>query len=134
MKHRRITLSCLIAVFLVVGLATTANAATLSLVPSKTSIERGETFTLDIVIDDPTGVAGCAFTLTYPTDRLIAPDPQAEGEVVGITSTFFQNFNSTRMHRENTSTLGEILFSGANINPSTGGAPWTVANMIVFRL
>jgi hypothetical protein len=134
MKHRRITLSCLIAVFLVVGLATTANAATLSLVPSKTSIERGETFTLDIVIDDPTGVAGCAFTLTYPTDRLIAPDPQAEGEVVGITSTFFQNFNSTRMHRENTSTLGEILFSGANINPSTGGAPWTVANMIVFTV
>jgi hypothetical protein len=117
-----------------VGLATTASAATISLVPSENAPDQGETFTLDIVIDDPTGVAGCAFTLNYPADRLIAPDPQAEGQVAGITSTFFLNSNSTRMHRENTSTSGKILFSGANINTSTGGAPWTLTNMILFTI
>lgn len=123
-----------VVLLLAVGLATTANAATLSLVPSETSPDRGETFQLDIVIDDPTGVAGCAFTLTYPADRLIAPDPDPAGEVVGITSTFFQIFNSTRMHRENTSSSGKILFSGVNINPTNGGAPFTAANMMLFSI
>jgi hypothetical protein len=124
----------LIVVLLLGGLSTAAGAATLALVPSKTSAERGETFQLDIVLDDPTGVAGCAFTLTYPADRLIAPDPDLAGEVAGITSTFFQNFYQTRMHRENASNTGKIIFSGANINASTGGAPWTAANMILFSI
>jgi len=123
-----------VVLLLAVGLATTAGAATLSLVPSETSPDRGEIFQLDIVIDDPTGVAGCAFTLTYPADRLIAPDPDPAGQVAGITSTFFQIFHSTRMHRENTSSSGKILFSGANISESTGGAPWTAANMILFSI
>jgi len=134
MKYRPTILAWLFASIFMVGLATTASAATISLVPSENAPDRGETFTLDIVIDDPTGVAGCAFTLNYPADRLIAPDPQAEGQVAGITSTFFLNFNSTRMHRENTSTSGKILFSGANINTSTGGAPWTLTNMILFTI
>ena len=51
MKYRGTTVVWLVAIMLVVGLATTTSAATISLVPSENAPERGETITLDIVID-----------------------------------------------------------------------------------
>jgi Cohesin domain len=134
MEHRRISLALAVAVMFLLGFTAMAGAATLSLVPSKTSVAPGENFTLDIVIDNPTGIAGCAFTLTYPENIVEGPDPDSQGAVTGISSVFFQNFQSTRMHRENTETEGQILFSGANIHLTNGGAPYTTSNMTLFTI
>jgi len=128
MEHRRISLALLVAAAFWLSFAQLAGAATLSLVPSKTSVTPGENFTLDILIDNPTGVAGCAFTLIYPENVLEGPDPDSQGAVTDITSVF--TFQSTRMHRENAETEGQILFSGATIDLTTGGAPYTTPKIL----
>jgi hypothetical protein len=136
MKYRGTTVVWLVAIMLVVGLATTTSAATLYLGTSKSTVIPGETFTVDIVLDDFEGkVAACALTLTYPIDKVDAPAGDSEGAVQGITSVFFQNFQGRRMHRENVdSGAGKILFSGANIG-NDGGPPYSSSDQrILFTI
>lgn len=60
---------CVLSVIFI-NLSATAEAANLSLVLSKSDLTMGETFILDIRIDDATSVAGCSFTLIYPKNLL----------------------------------------------------------------
>lgn len=97
---------------------------------AKTEFIRGEKFKLYIMANDLQGVAGCAFTLNYNSSILTAPVTDAEGvAATGITSLFPFTFVKTGhpdtgavTMRENSGTPGKILFSGASIDTSTGGA------------
>jgi hypothetical protein len=137
MKYRGTTVVWLVAIMFVVGLATTTSAATISLVPSENAPERGDTFTLDIVIDDATGVAGCALTLVYPEALL----DLANGSMP-VTTSFFDLFYDNREGADpaqaypwekNTQTAGKILLSGAYIDTVTGGGNYT-GSQILFTV
>src|SRR5512135_3141976 len=58
---------------------------------AKSFFSQGESLYLNIVVDNGAGIAGCAFTLTYPANTLIAPQISAEGLPVnpGEISSFF---------------------------------------------
>ncbi|MFH0731039.1 MAG: DUF4214 domain-containing protein [Pseudomonadota bacterium] len=113
---------CLISIG---GLLSPSFAAELTLVPKTPAVFESEAFSVDIVVDDAEGVAGCSVTLTYPSSVLeLASSP--------VTTTFFNAFVDNRAEadpssidpwRENSSNTGQIIFSGAYIdtNSSTGG-------------
>lgn len=109
-------------------------------VTQDTEFEEGEAFYVDIVLDDPTMVAGCAFTLTYDQAFFTAPTTSAEGvssEIWGtFPFTFVQGEVTTDTHRENNQVgEGKILFSGAAINEVTGGGKYgSVGEVTLFRV
>lgn len=137
MKHKRLTLACLLAIFMVFGMFSTALAYTLSLEATSngstpaSEFERGDNLFLNIVLDNATDVAGCAFTLNYDSDVLTAPVTTSEGESGDIDSLFpfiFVDEGTDKdTHRENSSVSGEIKFSGAAIDPNDGGGKYKSA-------
>ncbi|MDY6839402.1 MAG: hypothetical protein SWH78_15665 [Thermodesulfobacteriota bacterium] len=142
MKHRQFMLACLIVFLAVFGIFSFASAGyNLSLLATsdgstpKTGFQRGDDLYLHILLDDPTGVAGCAFTLMYPADVVNGPDTTAQGTPVtqgDIVSSFPFTYNSNHTHRENASESGKIYFSGAAINTPTGGSRYDSAQETVL--
>ncbi|MFH1965984.1 MAG: cohesin domain-containing protein [Acidobacteriota bacterium] len=141
MKRKGFVFVCLITLSLVFGLVSAASAYTLSLQATsdgstpKISFARGEDLYLNIVLDDAGGVAGCAFTVNYPTNVLIAPATSAEGMSNDITSIFPFTYDTTQTHRENSTTdAGKIYLAGAAINTTTGGAKYSSGEIVLFTI
>jgi len=142
MKHRRFMLACSISLFAVFGIFSFASAGcNLSLQATsdgstpKTEFQPGDDLYLNILLDDPTDVAGCVFTLMYPADVVTGPATTGEGTPVtpgDIVSSFPFTYDSTETHRENASESGKICFSGAAINTTTGGGIYASAQEIVL--
>ena len=142
MKHRQFMLACLIVFFAVFGIFSFASAGyNLSLLATsdgstpKTGFQPGDDLYLHILLDDPTGVAGCAFALMYPADVVNGPDTTAQGTPLtqgDIVSGFPFTYNSNDTHRENASESGKIYFSGAAINTLTGGSTYDSAQETVL--
>jgi hypothetical protein len=107
-------------------------------VTEKTQFQRGDNLYLNILLDNPTDVAGCAFTLNYPADALLAPATSSDGTPVTpseIVSSFPFTYESTDTHRENSSEPGKIYFSGAAINTTTGGGIYdSVGEIALFTV
>ena len=106
-----------------------------------TQFTRGQDLYLNIVADNAAGIAGCAFTLNYPTDVLTEPTTDAEGVSSGITSIFPFTFTNpdtqetTDTHRENSSESGKIYFAGAAIDTLDGGALYdSDADVVLFTI
>ena len=115
-----------------------ADAATLSLEADKTVASMGETISVNIVIDDATGVTGCSFTLAYPETVLELDTP-------ATATSFFPTFYDRRpgatttelpSWESNTQTLGVLLLNGAYINPSptTGGGGQYTGEKVLFTV
>lgn len=145
MKHQNLKIAAiLIGLALVFGLfAAPVQAQTygLSLATkdgsgnAKAEFIRGQKLYLHIIATELQGIAGCAFTLNYDSTILTAPVTDADGvAATGIISLFPFTFvkeghadNGAVTMRENSSTAGKILFSGASIDTSTGGAKYTAS-------
>jgi hypothetical protein len=107
----------------------------------KTAFAQNDDLYLNIVLDNVGGVAGCAFTLNYPTDVLTAPATTAEGTPVTageIISTFPFTYNTTDTHRANSSEPGKIYLSGAAIDTDgigpDGGAKYDSGGAVLFTV
>ena len=140
------------SICLTFGIPSIAQSYTLSLettsdgTTKKSVFLRGDALYLNIVVDDVTGIAGCAFTLTYPADSLTAPEISTEPSTLGlpvnsseITSffTFTQDNTTYQTHRENvniTGNVGKISFSGASIDTTTGGAKSGSGSTVLFKV
>jgi hypothetical protein len=135
MLYRIIIFTILAVALFLTALTTPANAVTFSLVPSNTSVARGGTLTLNINIDNATGVAACTFKLVYPEAVFdLATTP--------VTTTFFKSFSDNRPGADpaqthpwekNAETAGKIMLSGAYIDPNTGGAKYS-GNQTLFTI
>ncbi len=144
------SISFMFAFIFVWGLvfSTSAFAYTLSLQATedganpKTDFKQGEDLLLNIIIDDSTGLAGCAFTVLYDATHVTAPPTVAgTGNDAGtpvnagdITSIFPFAFGDQEMHRENSAETGKIYLSGATIDPSTGGAKPAQTDAVLFTI
>lgn len=115
-----------------------AQAATLSLQATSdgntvaTAFPVGGPLYLNVLVDDPTGIAGVAFTVTYDATYVTPPAINAEGlpdNAADVTSIFpfvYQGTDpDTDTFRANGATAGKIYLSGAAINESNGGALYT---------
>ena len=133
---------CLIVLGIVMGLFSTAWARhTFSLsttsdgITPKDWFAPGDAVYVDIGINDAGGVAGCAFTLEYPEDILIAPFIDHEGVSDGITSDSFPfRFNSHETHRAGETDTGRLRLAGAAIHVETGGPLYSAGPVRLFRL
>jgi hypothetical protein len=144
MKHKSLLMGVVIVLCVTLGMALPSFAQyTLSLAARdtagnvKTQLAQGESFYLAINLNNAQGVAGCAFTLTYPANVLSPPEIDANGLPVNsddITSAFPFTQSSTPTHRENSAEAGKIYFAGAEINPTTGGAKYGVRSIRLFRI
>lgn len=144
MKRNRLSQILWIGICLIFGFSSLAQAHTLSLettsdgATAKSVFYKGESIYLNILVDDATGIAGCAFTLTYPAGALTAPQISSEGLPVNsseITSVFGFTFLNDQTHRENvivSGDTGKIYFSGAAIDTTTGGAKYPSGGPIVL--
>ncbi len=142
MKHLRFMFACLTMLFMISGMFSVALAdynlllqATSDGSTVKAEFQRGDNLYLNILLDDPTDVAGCAFTLNYPAGVLAAPATSGEGTPVTpgeIVSSFPFTYESTDTHRENSSEPGKLYFSGAAIDTTTGGGIYNSAGEIVL--
>ena len=120
-------------------LETTSDGAT-----AKSIFNQGDSIYLNIVANDATGIAGCAFTLTYPANTLSAPQIGTEGLPLNsddITSffgfTFLKDGTTYQIHRESVTIsedVGKIYFSGAAINATTGGAKSLSGPVVLFTV
>ena len=102
----------------------------------KTNFNQGDELYLHIVLDDAS-IAGCAFTLNYPSDVLSAPETDENGvsTVPGtITSLFPFSYNSDDTHRENSSEPGKLYFAGAEIDTGDGGTKFTGGEVVLFTV
>jgi hypothetical protein len=140
---QRTALAFLVAFALViVGFSGHALGANLSLqatsdgFTSATQFMRGDSIYLNIVVDDSTDLAGCAFTVTYNATLLDPPATTAEGTPVdnSVTSVFPFTFQGEEMHRENSAESGKVYLAGATINESTGGAKPGQTDAVLFTL
>jgi|GEM_PF-4005072 len=129
------------------ALPTMASAYTLSLETTdasgnpKSAFMANEELRVVINIDDPTEVAGVAFTLLYDPNVVIPPTTTTEGVASPVEDvsgsafpfTFFKDSVTTETHRENTEKdqaevlTGKLYLSGAAINETTGGPKPAVA-------
>ena len=144
MKRNHLSLILWIGICLIFGFSSLAQAHTLSLettsdgATAKSVFYKGDSLYLNILVDDATGIAGCAFTLTYPAGALTAPQISSEGLPVNateITSSFGFTFLNDQTHRENVTVSGDngkIYFSGAAIDTTTGGAKYLSGGSIVL--
>jgi len=140
MKRNHLSLILWIGICLIFGFSSLSQAHTLSLettsgwATAKAVFYKGESLYLNILADDATGIAGCAFTLTYPAGALTAPQISSEGLPINSTEinsffgfTFLKDGTTYQTHRENVTVsgdVGKIYFSGAAINTTTGGAKY----------
>lgn len=146
MKQRALIFASLITTCLVFGVFSGALAAyNLSLQATsdgtivETQFPRGEDLYLNIIVNDAQGVAGCAFTLNYPTEVLTAPATNTDGTPVNendITSIFPFTYDSTDTHRGNSSEPGRIYLSGAAIDTTNGGSKYSTssASVVLFTV
>jgi len=134
MKRKHGLFTCIMIFCLVWGIASTALAEyNLSFEVTDehsnyvTAFNRGDDLIIHIVVSNPEGgieVAGCAFTLEYPSDVLLAPVTDEDGVPTvsdTITSIFPFSYSGSVTHRENSSELGKILLAGATIDTDNGG-------------
>mgnify|MGYP000961866947 CR=1 FL=1 len=143
MKPIKATLLLLAALTLVLGVfSSQAFSANLSLQATTDGFTeadeflRGDAIYLNIVVDDSTGLAGCAFTVTYDASLLEPPATDANGVAVdgSVTSVFPFTFQSEEMHRENASESGKVYLAGATIDETTGGAKAGQTDAVLFTL
>ena len=142
MKHKSLILACLMVFALVLGMSSAASAYTFSLEATsdsagtavKTKFDPGEVFYLNIKLDNAGGVAGCAFTLEYPSNVLTPPTTDSEGISSGITSPFPFTYNTDQTHRGNSSEAGKIYLAGAAINTTDGGSLYSSGGVTLFRI
>ena len=148
MKRNHLSLILWIGICLIFGFSSLSQAHTLSLettsgwATAKAVFYKGESLYLNILADDATGIAGCAFTLTYPAGALTAPQISSEGLPINSTEinsffgfTFLKDGTTYQTHRENVTVsgdVGKIYFSGAAINTTTGGAKYLNGGPIVL--
>ncbi|MFH1982436.1 MAG: cohesin domain-containing protein [Pseudomonadota bacterium] len=125
-----------------------AHAATLSLEPTSdgatvaTTYTQGDFLYLNIRVDDPAGIAGAAFTLTYDATLLTPPAlgadglPLSAGDISSIFPFTYQGTNpDSDTFRANGTTAGKIYLSGAAINETTGGSLYTSgADTVLFTI
>jgi len=99
-------------------------------ITSENAFGRGSFFYLKIIVDDPSDIAGCSFTLIYDPAVLIAPTVSVAGKSDhpdGITSSFPFTFHQgpnpadEPMHRQYAGS-GTIYFSGATLGPQADGS------------
>lgn len=145
MKHRSFILSWLMVFCLAVGVS--AADYNLALQATTDGNTVGTVFppgsdlylNIDLVAPATGKVAGCAFTLTYDATKLTGPATNTEGlptTASDITSTLLtMTINSTlqKTHRVNSSTAGQILFSGAAID-TNGGAGFSYQDATLFTV
>lgn len=140
MKHKSMILSCVMVFCLVAGVFSANAAYNITLEATTdgqtvaTAFEPGASLFLNInLAAGSAGVAGCAFTLTYPADLLTAPvtTPSNLPDAASsddITSIFPFKTTGKFTRCENSSTAGKILFAGAEITDEGGSKthPWDV--------
>ena len=143
MKQMKTAFVLLTAMALVLGaFAGPAFSAALSLqatsdgITTASQFMKGDSIYLNILVDDSTGLAGCAFTVTYNAGLLDPPATTADGTPVdgSVTSVFPFTFQSEPMHRENSSESGKVYLAGATIDESTGGAKTGQTDAVLFTL
>ena len=142
MKHKSLILACLMVFGLVLGMSSTASAqeytfsleATSDGTTPKTTFDPGEYFFLNIKLNNAAGVAGCAFTLEYPSAVLIPPATNSEGISDGITSDFPFTYNTDQTHLGNSSDPGKIYLAGAAINMTDGGSLYSSGPVTLFTV
>jgi hypothetical protein len=144
MRHKSMIFLCMMIFGLVLGTSSAALAqyslsleATSDGTTPKTQFDRGENLYLKIVLNNAAGVAGCAFTLNYPTAVLSPPATNSEGLPVNlndITSAFPFTSGTTRTHRENSSEAGKIYLAGAEIHTTLGGAKYQPGPITLFTV
>jgi len=83
---------------------------------------RGGKLYVQIGVREIASVAGCAFTLNYPSSLLapVTTDEGISGDIIDSPAFTF-TYSATQTHRENANGLGQILFSAATI-AGDGGA------------
>lgn len=144
MKAHRFRVIMAMAISFLLLAALPAYAATLSLQATsdgsttKTQYQQGDTLLLNILVDDPTGIAGVAFTLTYNaavvTPPAIGTDglPTTTGDISSIFPFTYQGTDpDTDTFRANDSS-SKIYLSGAAINESNGGPLYTAGSSTVL--
>ena len=121
--NRRSSATIVMAALFAIFFASTSWGATLSLTTSDTNLEPGDSFSVDIDINDATGIVGCTFTLRYPSDliELAAADP--------VTTDFFALFQDNRQGaspdeiypwEKNTDTDDLVQLAGVYVDPEDG--------------
>ena len=103
----------------------------------QTNFERGQVFYLHIILDNTTSVAGTAFTITYDNSKVSGPETNAEGLPVNageISSHFPFMYSTIETFRANSSELNKIYLTGAEIDPTTGGAKWGGNEITIFTI
>ena len=137
MRMRRVTVIIAIS-FLMLGIACSTGAVELSLISNPSTVFHGDDLTIDINIDIADGVAGCAFTLEYPSEVMEPVD-------VVVTTDFFKqvfdyridtNPGSATPWEQNTTTLGYIKMSGVYIDmdSDTGGGGAYTGTQTLFSV
>ncbi|MCP4345738.1 MAG: hypothetical protein GY795_09455 [Desulfobacterales bacterium] len=133
MKRKSIILSCVMVFCLMAGVFS-ANAAYDIALEATDGATAQDTFDpLDTYMylninlaADSGGVAGCAFTLTYPADKLEIENPTNPGNLPDSASTpditsIFPFMTAEKYTRcENSSEAGKIMFAGAEIDENGG--------------
>ncbi|MFZ4438403.1 MAG: hypothetical protein ACOYOS_08250 [Syntrophales bacterium] len=104
---------------------------------SKTVFAPGEDLYLHIMASDLQNLAGCTFTLNYDSSFLVPPATDTNGlptDPTAIISLFPFTFvksghadSGAITSRENSSMADKILFAGASIDTTTGGAKFTTS-------
>ena len=142
MKLKKTFFILFISMCLVLCMMSASQAYTLTLETTsdgtalKTNFNQGDELYLNIVLDDAS-IAGCAFTLNYPSDVLTAPATDENGVPTvldTITSLFPFSYNGGDTHRENSSDQGKIYFAGAEIDTGNGGTKYTGGETVLFTV
>lgn len=140
MKSKRLVILCVFIIVLVAVFNSHALAAYLSLeattngssIPADFS--NNEYVYLNIIAvqeaGDPAGIAGFAFTLSYPSEALSAPSlddqgiPQNSNDIMSrnFTYSYSDQTSTETTYRANEPEPGQIYLAGVAIDPTTGGA------------
>jgi len=113
------------------SLQTTSDGTTIA-----NSFIPGQHLYLNVVVDDPTEIAGCAFTVKYDTTALDPPEVDTNGLPVGesIVSAFPFTYGTTDTFRANSADAGKVYLSGASIGSTGGPLNSVVTNTVLFTL
>lgn len=146
MKHKKM-ITAMAVIYLILGASYALAEYNLTISPTSDGVtpiaqtNRGEEIIVNIILDNPVDVAGCAFTLEFDPLVFTPPETDAEGlpvnenEIMSVFPFSFQTdeIDLTQTHRENSSEAGKIYFSGAAINTTDGGGLYsTVGDVALF--
>ncbi|MCP4111949.1 MAG: hypothetical protein GY749_41545 [Desulfobacteraceae bacterium] len=146
MKRKSMILSCVMVFCLMVGVFSANAAYDIALEATdgetvQTIFTPGGYLYLNInLAADSGGVAGCAFTLTYPADKLELENPTNPGNLPDSASTpditsIFPFMTAEKYTRcENSSESGKIMFAGAEIDPENGGSKFHYIDTTFFTV